>query len=86
MFSALNIKVTIIERRPTVLDFVDRELIDSLLYFMRQRGATFRLGEKVASRGTGREREGRRADWRAERKSTATRCSTPSAARPTPTC
>jgi NAD(P) transhydrogenase len=49
MFSALNIKVTVIEQRPTVLDFVDREMIDSLLYFMRQRGAAFRLGEKVLS-------------------------------------
>ncbi len=47
MMSALNIKVTVIEARPTVLDFVDREMIDSLMYFMRQRGAAFRLGEKV---------------------------------------
>jgi len=47
MISALNIKVTVIEARPTVLDFVDREMIDSLMYFMRQRGAAFLLGEKV---------------------------------------
>jgi NAD(P) transhydrogenase len=51
MVTALNIKVTVIEARPTVLDFVDREMIDSLLYFMRQRGAAFRLGEKVVSVG-----------------------------------
>jgi NAD(P) transhydrogenase len=51
MLTALNIKVTIIEQRPTVLDFVDRELIEALFYFMRQRGATFRLGEKVVSVG-----------------------------------
>jgi NAD(P) transhydrogenase len=51
MLTALNIKVTIIEQRPTVLEFVDREMIDALLYFMRQRGATFRLGEKVVSVG-----------------------------------
>ncbi len=49
MLTALNIKVTIIEARPTVLDFVDRELIEAFFYFMRQRGATFRLGEKVIS-------------------------------------
>jgi len=49
MFAALNIKVTIIEQRPTVLDFVDREIVETLYYFMRQRGATFRLGEKVVS-------------------------------------
>jgi NAD(P) transhydrogenase len=51
MLTALNIKVTLIEQRPTVLDFVDREMIDTLFYFMRQRGATFRLGEKVISVG-----------------------------------
>ncbi|HTY40568.1 MAG TPA: Si-specific NAD(P)(+) transhydrogenase [Thermoanaerobaculia bacterium] len=51
MVTALNIKVTVIEARPAVLDFVDREMIDSLLYFMRQRGAAFRLGEKVLSVG-----------------------------------
>ena len=49
MMTALNIKVTIIEQRPTILDFVDREMVESLYYFMRQRGATFRLGEKVVS-------------------------------------
>ena len=49
MLTALDIKVTIIDQRPTLLDFVDRELIDGLLYHMRRRGATFRLGEKVAS-------------------------------------
>src|SRR5206468_392357 len=52
MVSALNIKITVIEARPTVLDFVDREMIDALMYFMRQRGATFRLGEKVVSVGS----------------------------------
>ncbi len=49
MMTALNIRVTIIEQRPTILDFVDREMVETLYYFMRQRGATFRLGEKVVS-------------------------------------
>jgi NAD(P) transhydrogenase len=52
MMTALDIKVTIIDQRPTLLDFVDRELIEGLLYHMRRRGATFRLGETVASVGT----------------------------------
>jgi NAD(P) transhydrogenase len=52
MVSALGIKVTVIEARPTVLDFVDHEMIEALMYFMRQRGAVFRLGEKVVSVGT----------------------------------
>ena len=51
MFTALDIKVTIIDQRPTLLDFVDRELIEALGYHMRRRGATFRLGETVASVG-----------------------------------
>jgi NAD(P) transhydrogenase len=51
MVTALNIKCTVIEARPTMLDFVDREMIDSLTYFMRQRGAAFRLGETVVSVG-----------------------------------
>lgn len=51
MVTALNIKATVIEARPTILDFVDREMIESLMYFMRQRGATFRLGERVVSVG-----------------------------------
>ena len=49
MITALGIKVTIIEQRPTILDFVDREIIEALDYFMRQRGAVFRLGEKLVS-------------------------------------
>jgi NAD(P) transhydrogenase len=51
MVTALNIKVTVIEARPTILEFVDAEMIEALMYFMRQRGATFRLGEKVVSVG-----------------------------------
>jgi len=47
MLTALDIKVTLIEQRPTMLDFVDEELIEALSYFLRQRGATLRLGEKV---------------------------------------
>jgi NAD(P) transhydrogenase len=51
MVTALNIKVTVIEARATILDFVDREMIDSLMFFMRQRGAAFGLGRKVLSVG-----------------------------------
>jgi NAD(P) transhydrogenase len=51
MLTALDIKVTIIDQRPTMLDFVDSELIEALGYHMRRRGATFRLGETVASVG-----------------------------------
>lgn len=49
MFAAMNIEVTLIDQRPTLLDFADREVIESLLYQLRQRGMIFRLGEKVES-------------------------------------
>ncbi len=49
MFAVLDIKVTIIDQRPTILDFVDKEIIERLIYHMRNLGATFRLGEKVVS-------------------------------------
>jgi NAD(P) transhydrogenase len=49
MFTALNIDVTIIDQRPTILDFVDREIIEALCYHMHRQGATFRLGEKVVA-------------------------------------
>ena len=47
MFTALNTKVTLIDLRSTLLDFVDNELIDALCYHMRDRGVTFRLGEEL---------------------------------------
>ena len=49
MMCALNVEVTIIDARPQLLDFADREIVESLLYAMRRAGATFRLGEKVVS-------------------------------------
>lgn len=48
MLSTLGVRVTVIERRPAMLDFVDREVIEALRYHMRRRGAIFRLGETVA--------------------------------------
>jgi len=49
MLTALNIKATVIDQRPTLLDFVDREIIDALTYHMRVRKTIFRLGEQVKS-------------------------------------
>jgi NAD(P) transhydrogenase len=49
MLTALEVRVTIIDQRPTILDFADREIIDALCYHMRARETTFRLGEKVVS-------------------------------------
>lgn len=47
MFAAMNVEVTLIDARPTLLDFADREIIESLMYQLRRRGTIFRLGEKV---------------------------------------
>ena len=49
MFSALGVKVTIVEQRDTILGFVDRELIDSLVYRLRQQKACIITGDKVLS-------------------------------------
>jgi NAD(P) transhydrogenase len=51
MIAALNVEVTVIEQRPTLLDFIDREVVEALCYHMRRRNVAFRLGEKVVSVG-----------------------------------
>lgn len=47
MFAALGTKVTIIDGRPSLMSFVDREICDALAYHLRQSGVTLRLGEEV---------------------------------------
>jgi NAD(P) transhydrogenase len=49
MMIALGREVTLIDQRPTLLDFVDREIVQMLAYALRRSGVTFRLGEKVVS-------------------------------------
>jgi NAD(P) transhydrogenase len=49
--AALGADVTLIDQRPTVLEFVDREIVEALFYHLRQLGVTLRLGEKVAQVG-----------------------------------
>ena len=48
MFATLGVKVTIIDGRERLLDFCDREVVDSLVYHARSMGVTFRLGEDVS--------------------------------------
>src|SRR5580700_1093890 len=57
MFAALGVKVTLLDQRPILLDFVDREIIESLCFQLRQLGTVFRLGEKVVSVGFDQERD-----------------------------
>jgi NAD(P) transhydrogenase len=47
IFSALDVPVTLIEPRQTILDFVDREVVEDFIHQMRDRGMTVRLGTAV---------------------------------------
>jgi len=47
MFAALGIDVTIVDKRPTLLDFVDDEISEALAFFLRKMNCTLRLGEEV---------------------------------------
>lgn len=62
MMAALGVRVTIIEGRPRLLDFVDQEVTEALQYHLRQMGTTLRLGEKVVSIRTIEPPEGSRSE------------------------
>ncbi len=47
MFSALGVRVTLVDKRDRLLPFIDREITDSLAYHMHQNRVTLRLGEEV---------------------------------------
>jgi len=47
MFAALGVKVTLVDKRDRLLPFVDHELIDALVYHLRQNRVMLRLGEEV---------------------------------------
>ena len=49
MCAALEVRVTIIEQRAEMLDFLDREIVEQLQYHLRDLGVIFRFGEKVLS-------------------------------------
>ena len=49
--TALGAEVTLIDQRPVILDFVDRQIVEALSYHLRQKGVTFRLAEKVTQVG-----------------------------------
>lgn len=49
MFSQLGVRVTLVEGRPRLLEFVDAEVAEALQYHLRAAGMTLRLGETVRS-------------------------------------
>jgi NAD(P) transhydrogenase len=47
MFAALGVRVTIVDKRPTLLPFLDHEISAALTYVVQQSNVTMRLGEEV---------------------------------------
>ncbi len=47
IFNALDVRVTLVEPRDSMLDFIDSELLEDFTYQLRDRGMTLRFGKKV---------------------------------------
>ncbi|MDH5764929.1 MAG: FAD-dependent oxidoreductase, partial [Gammaproteobacteria bacterium] len=47
IFSAMDIKVTIVDSRNSMMRFMDREITDELVHMLRERGVIIRLGESI---------------------------------------
>jgi len=49
MFATLGVRVTLIEKRPRLLEFADAEIVEALSYHLRDHRVTMRLNEEVSS-------------------------------------
>jgi NAD(P) transhydrogenase len=49
MFAALGTRVTLVEKRPKLLEFADQEIVEALSYHLRDSRVTMRLAEEVES-------------------------------------
>jgi NAD(P) transhydrogenase len=49
VFAALGTKVTVVEKRHTMLDFCDPEIVEALQFHLRDLAVTFRFGEEVTA-------------------------------------
>ncbi len=49
IFAILGVRVTLVDKRTSLLGFIDREIVDTLTYHMRRNRITLRLGEEVDS-------------------------------------
>ena len=47
-FAALGVRVTLVDRNPRLLSFADDEIVDTMVYHLRQNGVTLRLNESVS--------------------------------------
>ena len=50
MLAAAGVKVTLVESRPKLLEFLDDEIAESLQFRLRDRASACALGESVASK------------------------------------
>lgn len=48
IFSGLDVKVTLIDGRNDILNFLDKEIVDELLHHLRDKGVVLRTGETVS--------------------------------------
>ncbi|MCZ7645071.1 MAG: Si-specific NAD(P)(+) transhydrogenase [Planctomycetota bacterium] len=60
IFAALGVRVTLIDKYKQLLPFVDREIMDALVYHLRDCRATMRLGETVKGLELANDDQGRR--------------------------
>lgn len=58
IFAILGVRVTLVDARPRLLEFVDAEVIDSLVYNMRRNRVTLRMAEKVTGLETAEDERG----------------------------
>jgi NAD(P) transhydrogenase len=49
IFAALGVRVTLIDARPQLLPFVDREIMEALIYHLRANQTVLHLGESVSA-------------------------------------
>ncbi|MDQ3028891.1 MAG: Si-specific NAD(P)(+) transhydrogenase, partial [Actinomycetota bacterium] len=60
IFATLGVRVTLIDKRPRLLPFVDAEIVEALTYQLRQSRLTLRLGEEVSGLETTTDERGDR--------------------------
>jgi NAD(P) transhydrogenase len=49
MFATLGVRLIIVEKRPRLMEFADTEMVEALMYHLRDHRATLRLNEEVDS-------------------------------------
>lgn len=49
IFAAVGVRVTLIDKRDRLLEFIDMEIAETLIYHLRENRVTLRLGEEVSA-------------------------------------